>query len=440
MAKANGGKKDTEPKVFDVAKPGKSAPSSSSKPIIITNRPLLQDPMVVVDGAAEGETPSGQAAAQPSEPKVTIKPITINVPDDATDSASKEPEAKAPAQPETPTEEVKPQEAASDDNRAKPEPEVKKEAEEPVPAAEEAAETAKPASEDKPSEEAAEEKTEEVVPEQAQNELDAATKEAERLAAEHAAEIEKLAESHEYYLPIETTETRKAKHFIALGAILILLLGAAWVDIALDAGLVQLGGLKPVTHFFKQPVTAAATASTPRAVSKTFTAPAAKLSFRYTQDWQLTSTGTADRDAVTLSPTTPSTSPLGDVSLAFLSLPVTSPASTLTVKDVRYQKLPHKISGNVYLRDLIYTDANGNINLVSSLGDTNTVKVGQTLQTSEQSFTGTDGKSQNFFGISVAQVASGNAKFTTVAAAQAYLHSAQYQQARTILLSTAPQK
>lgn len=32
---------------MDVSRPGKAKPSATSKPIIITNRPLLQDPMVV---------------------------------------------------------------------------------------------------------------------------------------------------------------------------------------------------------------------------------------------------------------------------------------------------------------------------------------------------------------------------------------------------------
>jgi hypothetical protein len=108
----------------------------------------------------------------------------------------------------------------------------------------------------------------------------------------------------------------------------------------------------------------------------------------------------------------------------------------LTVKAVYYQKLTHKISGYVYLQDLIYTDASGKINLVSSLGDDHSLKAGQAIQTDQQSFTGADGTSQNFFAITVVRVASGLAKFDTVADAQKYLHSTQYQQARTILLST----
>ncbi|HET7320404.1 MAG TPA: hypothetical protein VFI84_02325, partial [Candidatus Saccharimonadales bacterium] len=329
---------------------------------------------------------------------------------------------------------------------ATPEPAAEEQPEEELAPAEDKTPPTKPEEEtekidEEPSEEPAEAKDEDKdgeddVPEQAKSDPDAAAKEAERLAAEHAAAIQKLADGHEYYLPIETTESRKTKHFVILGALLILLLAAAWVDVALDAGLIQFGGLKPVTHFFKQPVANTPAVSAPRKVNKTFTAPASKLSFRYPEDWQLNSTGTVDRDTVSLSPGTPSTSSLGDVNVIFLSLPVTSPANSLTVKAVYYQKLTHKISGDVYLRDLIYTDGSGKINLVSSLGDDHSVKAGQTIQTDQQSFTGVDGKSQNYFAITVVRVASGVAKFDSVADAQKYLHSTEYQQARTILLST----
>jgi hypothetical protein len=37
---------------------------------------------------------------------------------------------------------------------------------------------------------------------------------------------------------------------VALGVLLSLVLILAWADIALDAGIIQLGNVKPVTHFF----------------------------------------------------------------------------------------------------------------------------------------------------------------------------------------------
>jgi hypothetical protein len=37
---------------------------------------------------------------------------------------------------------------------------------------------------------------------------------------------------------------------VLLGIVLAVVLAVAWVDVALDAGLIQLGSVKPVTHFF----------------------------------------------------------------------------------------------------------------------------------------------------------------------------------------------
>lgn len=73
--------------------------------------------------------------------------------------------------------------------------------------------------------------------------------EAEKQAA-HDAEIQKLADDKKYFLPINTVEKRKTKRFVILGIVLSIILAVAWVDVALDAGLIHLGGIKPVTHFF----------------------------------------------------------------------------------------------------------------------------------------------------------------------------------------------
>ncbi len=68
--------------------------------------------------------------------------------------------------------------------------------------------------------------------------------------AKHDAAIQKLIDSRKYELPINATEKSKSKHFVALGVILTILLVVVWADIALDAGLIHLGGLHSVTHFF----------------------------------------------------------------------------------------------------------------------------------------------------------------------------------------------
>ncbi len=68
--------------------------------------------------------------------------------------------------------------------------------------------------------------------------------------AKHQAELDKLAESQRYFLPLNAVEKRRSERAVVLGALLILLLGLAWADIALDVGLIHVSGIKPVTHFF----------------------------------------------------------------------------------------------------------------------------------------------------------------------------------------------
>jgi len=81
---------------------------------------------------------------------------------------------------------------------------------------------------------------------QTEQELNAETE----AQAKHDEAIQKLIDAKQYFLPINAVELRKTKHFVVLGVIFSLLLLVAWADIALDAGLVQIPGIKPVTHFF----------------------------------------------------------------------------------------------------------------------------------------------------------------------------------------------
>lgn len=72
-------------------------------------------------------------------------------------------------------------------------------------------------------------------------------------AAEHAkrdAAVQELIDSRKYELPINAVEKRKTKHFVVLGVLLAILLVLVWIDIAADAGLIHISGIKPVTHFF----------------------------------------------------------------------------------------------------------------------------------------------------------------------------------------------
>ncbi|MFO0920045.1 MAG: hypothetical protein U0451_00020 [Candidatus Saccharimonadales bacterium] len=74
--------KESKKNVFDIAKPGSTVPSSTSKPVIISHKPLIKDSTVVEE--KEGSTSETPAPKAPSE-KVTsskiIQPLTPSEPE-----------------------------------------------------------------------------------------------------------------------------------------------------------------------------------------------------------------------------------------------------------------------------------------------------------------------------------------------------------------------
>ncbi|HEX8182640.1 MAG TPA: hypothetical protein VF575_03490 [Candidatus Saccharimonadales bacterium] len=76
---------------------------------------------------------------------------------------------------------------------------------------------------------------------------DAAKLEADARAQD---EIDTLVEQKSYFLPINAVEKRRSKHVFIFGLILIILLALLWIDLALDAGFIMIDGIRPITHFF----------------------------------------------------------------------------------------------------------------------------------------------------------------------------------------------
>lgn len=74
----------------------------------------------------------------------------------------------------------------------------------------------------------------------------------DRKAAERQANLDKIALAKTYYLPINQVVRRRSKHVAIVGAVLIILLGLAWLDVSLDAGLISIPGIKAPTHFFSK--------------------------------------------------------------------------------------------------------------------------------------------------------------------------------------------
>jgi hypothetical protein len=236
--------------IIDVNHPGTVAAEATGVPVIVTNRPVLKDPMVV-DKDENGnpvDKDEEEAVALAKSKRIKIQPLTEE--DEKTDKkaeASKdtkktiaeiaaEADAKAGEKP-----------AKSDDKKVE-KTEVKTE----KPEEEKKEEPSKPA-EDKP--EPVEEKPD--VPElkpdgddETAAKDDPQAAEAARKAAEKQVAIDKLAESGTYSLPINAVEKRRVRRFALIAVVLLLIMGLAWTDLALDAQLIQINGLNPPTDFF----------------------------------------------------------------------------------------------------------------------------------------------------------------------------------------------
>ncbi|MEO7364245.1 MAG: hypothetical protein ABIV43_01915 [Candidatus Saccharimonadales bacterium] len=253
-------------KIIDVAHPDQSAPSPNSKSVIITHHPAIQDPMMVAAGDntkandvseehSEVASPSKHTVLQPlsTSPTATqqakpdaeqsaemLLPLPAAITEQAAVNDELSPEAVAPDEanvvtPEPFTEETDEVANKSDGAIAQtvPADESKK------PATEQAAETSIPSSTGSD----AKLGTKDI---QTEAELAAEADEQEK----RQAELQAMIDSRRFYLPINSRERRRTKQFVIGGVLLGIVLAVVWVEIALDAGLIELGGLQPITHFF----------------------------------------------------------------------------------------------------------------------------------------------------------------------------------------------
>jgi hypothetical protein len=476
MAKATTSKAATsKPKaqVMDVSHPGKTPPAENSKGVIITHRPMMSGPSdaVASEGAPEAGEPvaSQQPMTHTSGTKPKLQPLSAPPVEAKADDAPAEtkdaPAAAEPVEPEageavsvtvtktaaaTPPAEPAPEASDPTPTSAEttPEPEAEPSSTEPAPSP-----TPDKTKTDEPAGEGESEADKGDKGADAQMVDPAEVEAAEQ--AKHDEAIQKLVDSKQYNLPINTIENRRTKRFVALGVLLALVLGVAWADIALDAGLVSVSGL-PHTKFFSSSATTTATTTTsnaagapktaPVVTSKKYDAPATKLTFHYPSNWEVSSEGsTATRDNIILGLTdadvTTDKTAANNITLVLSNDVNSTPAATpnLIVKSVKSQKLAHDIHGSVYLCDLIYQDSqSGGISVVSMLTNSCSVKGGEALPNATLNFTGADGKGQVGFEILPSNIADPTTSFTSVDKAQAFVNTTQYKQARSILLSLQP--
>lgn len=214
--------------IEDVAKPGKTAASATSRPVIVNHGAMVKDPMVNTEDPAAPDLPTqdGAPAAAPA-PKKVVAPLEPAASDETKDAKPVEPEAA----------EEKPKQAAEEPEPAKAEAKPEKPADE------------KPAEKtDSP------ENTEESKPESTEeNQSDdaivdaVADQVADKKAQDKQAEedqkrqetVDKLVAGKEYFVPLAVARhERNSKIGLITLAVVIPLLVAAGVALAIDAGLI----------------------------------------------------------------------------------------------------------------------------------------------------------------------------------------------------------
>ncbi len=426
MAKTEKPKKTSIKPIVDVAPPGKSAPSPNSKSIILNNHPVLRDPMVVDDQSenlgTDESVPKGPKPFGGSSQEAKLQPLTAAPKESAAQTPQNEPAA-----------------LTKSDNTNGQVQEKEEESNEPA-SPTQAEPLANPGDREKLAPEGQKKDGADNPPTDSPEKLE----EESAKQAKHRAAIEKLVESKQYYLSINSVEKRRSRRFVALGVIFSLLLIAAWVDIALDAGLTSNAANLPHTHFFDNQSTASPVSDVPAVTFKSFTTPVTKLTFRYPSSWQLDSSGsTATADYISVNPSE-KTDPNSGILVNFSSKPQTNQNGSFVVRYVHYQKLPHKINGTVYLCDMVYQSQNksGEINVIASITNNDTLTVGQQLNSIDQGFLNFGSQTSSLFEVNVIpENAAGslNNSFASVNDAKHFIQSsADYQQARAILLSTAP--
>jgi len=215
-----------EEKVFDIASPGKSIPSASGRPIIVSHKPNVSDPMVAPTTQKtesektdeKSDTPSAGEGAEmvmAAPKKNRIEPLHTDIKPDAVKEGTDEEEKKEGPNLGEPAE---------------------------APAADSVQDTDQP-KDNEASEEIADAANEVTTKKQAQSE--AAKQEAE--AAKRQAEVDALINNKQFFVPINAVQKRRSmKLVIFLLVLILILLGFL---IAWDAEVFNLGAKAP-TDFF----------------------------------------------------------------------------------------------------------------------------------------------------------------------------------------------
>ena len=193
-----------EEKVFDVAKPGSSAPQTGSKPMVVGHK-IMKDPSINEnDEAVEKDEPIAQSS------KIKIEPLTENEKEETVDSPDK-----------SEKDEIK--EAVSDTEEKKVENDVKDSS------------TVKPLDETKSVDEVIE--SDETVNEK---DTEEPVKDLAEVAVEQEENLQKIIKNKTYNVQIEEASYSAFKTFIKT-FIIVFLIGIVALLLIIDAEIIDLG-------------------------------------------------------------------------------------------------------------------------------------------------------------------------------------------------------
>jgi len=225
-------------KVIDVSQPSSVIEPANSKSIITGHGPMVRDSTIIED--SQDVNQSEPTIDESSTHQLTIKPL-----DEQAQSTDQAPPDKQPA----------PKLEVPKELRLEPSESLKKEISVNENQSQAEAASLKTESVDLTTDQPEKKTTPQPADEQPQK-ADTVEKQQDDQQAElevslaKQAHISELIESKKYFLPINGKEKSKNKKMILIGLFICLVLIIAWVDVALDAGLIANTYNLPHTHFF----------------------------------------------------------------------------------------------------------------------------------------------------------------------------------------------
>jgi len=240
MAEANKNTKSTK-RVFDIAKPSTTPEPANSKSIIVGHGLIMHDPTIVSEDQKDTE-PVDEIKPEVAH-QIKIEPPPDEVIEDNKTPEENHQETSSSVEPNTDTKQLtlEPSKALKTEIAAlKPEEaEVEKNKDHPPDQDNKADKINSSAEVPKTNQEETEEQQQQ---KNNQAELDA--------SIAKQTKISELVAKQTYFLPINSKEKQYNKKVVLIGVLVCLILVIAWVDIALDAGLIANSFHLPHTHFF----------------------------------------------------------------------------------------------------------------------------------------------------------------------------------------------